>query len=160
MNVHLAVLGTTRQSGDELFRVKQPVGIKGAFQGVEKVELFARKLHAHLVDLLDTYAMLASYRATHLHAKFQNGGAELLGALHLVDLVGVEQNKRMQIPVACMKDIGATQAELVFHLFDGAKHPAQVAPRYRAIHTVVVRRYPPCRRKGILASRPEQQALV
>ncbi len=66
----------------------------------------------HQVALLDADAMLAGEHAADLDAKPQNVGAEFFGALEFVRIVRIEEDERMQIAVAGMKDIGDAQAVL------------------------------------------------
>src|SRR5690606_260151 len=112
-----------------------------------------------LIDLFDAHAVFAGDRTAHLDTEFENGGAELFGTLDLARRVGIEQNEGVQVAVARMEDVGATQAVLFFHVGDGAQHAGQVAARYRAVHAVVVGRDPAGGRKRVLAPRPEAQAL-
>ncbi len=134
---------------------------------VSKARLTARKasssalreLHAHRVDLLDADAMLAGDGAADLHAQLQDLGAEMLGAVEFAGLVGVEQDQRMQVAVAGMEHVGAAQAVLDLHVGDAQQHLRQVLARDGAVHAVVVGRDAAGGREGVLAARPELQAL-
>lgn len=85
----------------------------------------SRELHAHLIYFLHSHTVLSSHGSSHLHAQFEYGRAEFLGALHFVRFIRIEQDQRMQVAIARMEHVGATQAELVFHLLDGAQHQAR-----------------------------------
>ena len=45
----------------------------------------------------------------------------------------------MQIAVASVKNIGAAEPELTFHLLDAAQHPTDLPARNGAVHAVIVR---------------------
>src|SRR6516225_3708026 len=73
--VHLAVLGTAGARRDALVGIEESRRIEGAFDRVERVALFRRKLHAHRIDLLDADAMLARHRAAQFNTCFENVAA-------------------------------------------------------------------------------------
>src|SRR6185312_6990559 len=89
--------------------------------------------------------------------ELENLAAERLRPRDLIGHVGVEEYERMQIAVARMEDIGATQAILAFHLPDRLQHRRETLAWNGAVHAVVVRRERAHRGKGGLAPRPEAQ---
>lgn len=125
MYVHLAVFSAAGQRRYDLFGIEQARRIECPLDRQERVEFFARELHAHLIYFLHSHTVLSSHGSSHLHAQFEYGRAEFLGALHFVRFIRIEQDQRMQVAIARMEHVGATQAELVFHLLDGAQHLAR-----------------------------------
>ncbi len=127
--MHLSVLGAALQGGDDLARVEQAFGVEGALDGEHLLAFFGRKLHAHAAELFDAHAVLAGDGAAHLHAGLEDVGAKQLGAVQLIAVVGVKQDQRMQVAIAGMKDIAATQLVLLFHLGDGQQDVSQALAR-------------------------------
>ena len=82
--------------------------------------------------------MFSRHGSSNLHAQFEYGGAEFLGPFHFVRFIRIEQDQRVQVAIARMEDVGAAQAEVVFHLFDGAQHARQMTARDGAVHAVVI----------------------
>src|SRR5450830_1392385 len=65
----------------------------------------------------------------------------------------------MQIAVARVEHVGAAQPVLAFHPGDTEQDFRQLLAWNGAVHAVIVRRDAARRREGVLASRPEAQAL-
>ena len=103
--------------------------------------------------------MLAGDGAAHLDALLQHLARELLGAVQLVGVVGVEQDERMQVAVAGVEHVRAAQAVFALHGGDEGQHLAQALARNGAVHAVVVGRDAADRGKRRLAAGPETQAL-
>ena len=63
--------------------------------------------------------MLAREAPTLFHAEFQNFSAEILTFFQITLFVGIIEDQRMQIAVACVKDIGnfLGHTALTFHEF-------------------------------------------
>ena len=95
-----------------------------------------------------------------MDAGFQDVGAEALATAHLIVIVGVEEDQRVQVAVAGMKDVGAAQTVCRFHSGDGAQHLGQPVARNRRVHAHVVGTDASGRREGVLAPAPEAQALL
>lgn len=112
-----------------------------------------------MIYFLHSYAVLSRHGSSNLHAQFEYGGAEFLGPFHFVRFIRIEQDQRVQVAVARMEDVGAAQAEVVFHLFDGAQHARQMTARDGAVHAVVIGRHAPRGGERVLAAGPEFQAL-
>ena len=110
LDVHLPVLGAAHQRRDDLARIEQAGRIEGPLDGAHPLALGRRELHAHRRQLLDADAVLAGDGAAHGDAEVEDLGAEGLGAMQLVAVVGIEQDQRMQVAVAGMEDVGAAQA--------------------------------------------------
>src|SRR5687768_13149320 len=65
----------------------------------------------------------------------------------------------MQISIARVEDIHATQAVFSRERFDSGQYLRKVLARNRSVHTVIIRRNAPCRRERGLAPRPESEAF-
>src|SRR6185436_18851980 len=113
----------------------------------------------HLVELLDADTMLAGDRAADLDAALQDLGAKRFGASDGLRVAIVEQDERMKIAIAGVKDIGATQMILAFEHLNGPQHLAESLARDGAIHAIVRGRNTACGRERILATGPETQSL-
>src|SRR6478672_957670 len=98
-NVHAAQFGAAVQLWEHLVGVEQALLVEGAFDALLRVQVDFREHHRHQIALLDADAVLAGQDAADLDAKFQDVGAELLGALELALLVGVVEDERMQVAV-------------------------------------------------------------
>ena len=101
---HAAVLGAARERRHRLAGFSSRAG-RRALHRVEQLELGPAELHAHLVDFLHPDAVLAGDGAAHLDTFFQHLGGELLGAMQLVGIVGVEQDQRKQVAVAGVEHV-------------------------------------------------------
>jgi hypothetical protein len=110
MHMHAAVFGAAMQAGHRLAGIEQAALVEGCLDAVEGLQFRRFVLHAHLVDLLDTDAVLAGDRAAERHRQFQDFGAEGFGPLPFAGLGGVVHDQRMQVAVAGVEDIGAAQA--------------------------------------------------
>ena len=109
MHMHAPVFCAAMQGGNHLARVKQARGIKGQFYFAEMLQLGLLELCAHLVDFLDTDAVLTCNRATHFHTQLQYLATQFFGTMKLAWLACIVQNQRMQISIASMKHVGHTQ---------------------------------------------------
>jgi len=67
------------------------------------------ELHTHLIDFLESNAMLTGNRAADPNAQLQNLSAQCLGAFKLARFSGIVQNERVQIAVAGMKHVSHPQ---------------------------------------------------
>ena len=79
---------------------------------------FGGELHAHAAEFLDAHAVLARHRAAHRHAGFQNVGAKQFGPVQLLRVIRIEQDQRMQVAIARMKNVAAAQAVLALHFLN------------------------------------------
>ena len=68
-------------------------------------EFVLAKLHTHLINFLQTHAMLAGNGAPNAYTQLQDLGAQCFGTLKLARLSGVVEKEGMQITVAGMKYI-------------------------------------------------------
>src|SRR3546814_14450854 len=96
----------------------------------------------HQVALLDADAVLAGQDAADLDAEAQDVGAEGFGLVQFARPVGVAEDQRVQIAVACMEDVGDAQSVLFGKLRDAFMHLRQPPPRARPAQSVVARRAP------------------
>ena len=114
MHVHAAVLGTTREGRNGLTRIQQALGIEGMLDREKTKTLGHRKLHTHGVNFFNAYPMLPGNGAPVVDADFKNLSPEPFSRLKLTGLGCIKQNERVQVAVARMKDIEATQAVFFF----------------------------------------------
>src|SRR6185312_7147722 len=84
--------------------IEQTAVIERALHGMEGFELCAAELHAHLIDLLDAHAVLSGDAAALPDTELEDLAAEGFRAGYLVRHVGVEENERVQVAVARVKD--------------------------------------------------------
>src|SRR5678815_2206937 len=103
--------------------------------------------------------MLAGNGASHLDAALEDFCAKSFGASNRLRVAIVEQDQRMKVAVAGVKNIGTTQRVLAFERLNGPKHFAESLARNGPIHAVVRGRGPSGCGKGVLATGPETQAL-
>src|SRR5687767_12631207 len=68
MHMPAPELGAAREQRHGLARIEQALGIEGALDGVESLQLGGAELHAHLVDFLHAHAVLPGDGAAHLDA--------------------------------------------------------------------------------------------
>jgi hypothetical protein len=101
-----AFIGAAVEGRKHLSRIKQTLGVEGAFQPLLLVQIDLGKHLAHAVALLDADAMLARKHAAEIDAAAQDVGAERLRLLDLARLVGVMEDQPVQIAVAGMEDVG------------------------------------------------------
>ena len=85
---------------------------------------------------------------------------ERLGAFERAGFAAVEKNERMQIAVAGVKDIRATQPSFARHLADAAQRFAEPAARHDAVLHDEIRRQAADRAEGALAAFPNRDALL
>ena len=133
--------------------------VKRVLDGVEDRQLRGSELDAHLVDFFDADTVLAGDGAAVGDAQFEDFAAERLGAGKFARLVGIEQDQRMQVTVAGMKDVGAAQAVLLGQPLDAFEHRCQPLFGNRAVHAVVIRRNAAHGGKSRLAPGPEFESF-
>ena len=103
--------------------------------------------------------MLACDGAAHGHTGFQNFGAKQFTAVHLIGVVGIKQNKRVQVAIARVKYIGAAQLVFLFHLGNGQQNVGQSLARNGGVHAHVVGADAARCRERIFTATPKTQAL-
>ena len=77
--------------------------------------------------------MFTCYRATHFNAHAKNPTGHCFGTFERTVFATIEQNERMQIPIARVEHICATQASLARHLTNPTQCFAQSAARYDTV---------------------------
>ena len=97
--------GTAVQRGNHFARVQRAGRIERRLHAEHQRAFGLAELHAHRVELLDTDAVFAGDGAAERDAELENVGAEGLGAVQLIGIVGVEQDQRMEIAVTGMEDV-------------------------------------------------------
>ena len=141
-----------------LARIGDAVGVEGAPQPGEHLEVALREHLRHRARLVDADAVLARERA----ARIEAGGEDCLGELArplALSRSSVVQHQRMQVAVARVEDVADAEAVLPLELRDPPQHPGQLRPRHDAVLDVVVGRDPPHRGERGLAALPEQPSL-
>src|SRR5581483_3509558 len=118
VHMHFSVLGTTRESWNGLAGIEQSGRIESRLHGEECGALAVGELHAHGVYFFDPNAMLARDRATEPHAKLEDLGTEAIRAVPLARSIGIEQDQRVQVAIAGVKDIHAPQRVAFLHALD------------------------------------------
>src|SRR5262245_38354935 len=136
VHVHPTELGTTRERGYGLSGVQQLRGIEHFLDGVNHRELVRVELRTHLLQLLDTDAMLTRDGAANGYTKAQDFAAETLCLLELLGHVGVVQDERVQIAVSGMKDVGNTQTVAGREARDVLQYSVQAGAWNRAVPAV------------------------
>src|SRR5258708_9485042 len=111
-HVRTAPLGAALERRHRLAGVEDAVRIERALHVMERGELGRAELHAHLAQLLDAHAVLAGDRAAHFHAALEDAPAQLLGALDLSRPVGVVEDARVDVAVACVEHVAHREAVL------------------------------------------------
>src|SRR5450759_1734395 len=159
VHMHAAELGAARECGHRLAGIEQRVLVECGFHAPEGCEFRGAELEAHIVDLLDADTVLAGDGTADLDRKLEDLATERFRAFEFAWRVGVVEDHRVQIAVAGMKHVGATQPVLFFHFGDAAQHLADALARNRAVHAVIVGRDASDRGKRGLASGPESEPV-
>jgi hypothetical protein len=84
--------------------VSSSFAVEGALRCPHLLQLRRRELHAHRRQLFHAHAV-AGHRAAQRDAFLQDLGAEELGAMQLVGVVGVEQDERRRLPSPAWKTL-------------------------------------------------------
>ena len=100
MDVDAPEFGTAVERGKDLARVEQAAVVESAFEPLLLGEIGLGEHRRHQVALLHPDAMLAREHAPHFHAELEDLGAECLRSFQFARLVGVVENKRMEIAIA------------------------------------------------------------
>src|SRR5438046_414347 len=99
--------------------------------------------------------MLAGQHSTDCDAELENIGTKGLGALDLAGLVGVIENKWMEIAVAGMEDVRNREPVLLRQRSHLREDLREAGARDRAVHAVIVGRDSPDSGKGSFAPGPK-----
>ena len=108
--------GAPVQCRKDLARIQQAIRIEGAFEALLLLEVILVEHRTHKVTLLNSNAVLARQNAADLDAKLEDFAPELFCLLQFTGVVGIIEDQRMQISIACMKDVGDTEAVMLGHL--------------------------------------------
>jgi len=111
-----AEFGAPVQCRKDLARIQQAIWIEGAFEALLLLEVIIVEHRTHKVTLLNSNAVLARQNAPDLDAKLEDFAPELFCFLQFTGVVGIIEDQRMQISIACMKDVGDTEAVMLGHL--------------------------------------------
>src|SRR5262245_14873076 len=101
-----AELGATVQLREHFSGVEQALGVECALHALLLIEIDLREHRRHEVALLDADAVLAGENAADLDAQLEDLSAEFLRLLQFARNIRVIENKRMQVAVAGMENIG------------------------------------------------------
>ena len=143
----------------DLAGVGETVGIEGAAEALERVEVRLAEHVRHVALLVDADSVLAGDRPALVDACAHDQPRELLRPLGLPGHAAVVADERMQVSVARVKHVGHSQPVLGRQLLDPAQHLGQPGARDHAVLHVVVRRDAPHGGEGGLARAPDQVAL-
>jgi hypothetical protein len=108
MNMHAAKFGAATQLWEYLARIEQMFGIKSTFDPHLLIEIDLVEHDRHQITLLDANAVLTGQHTANLDAKPQNVGTEIFGRLQFTRNIRIIKDERMEIAIACVKDIGDT----------------------------------------------------
>jgi len=111
-----AEFGAPVQCRKDLARIQQAIWIEGAFEALLLLEVIIVEHRTHKVTLLNSNAVLARQNAADLDAKLKDFTPELFCFFQFTGVVGIIEDQRMQISIACMKDVGDTEAVMLGHL--------------------------------------------
>ena len=100
-----AKFGAPVQCRKDLARIQQAIRIEGAFEALLLLEVILVEHRTHKVTLLNSNAVLARQNAADLDAKLEDFAPELFCLLQFTGVVGIIEDQRMQISIACMKRI-------------------------------------------------------
>src|SRR5690348_17738829 len=109
LDVHVSLFDAGGQSGKDLSRIEQTIGVESAFQTLLLRKISFAEHGRHQFALFQTHAMFAGQDAAHFDAESEDGGAKRFGALKLVALHHVEDDERVKVAVAGMKDRKSTR---------------------------------------------------
>src|SRR5207237_2396336 len=102
MDMNPAELGAAMQLWKDLARVEQAVRIESAFEALLMGEIAFVEHCPHKVALFDADPVLTGQHSTDFDTELEDIGTKGLGTLDLAGLVGVVEDKRMEIAVAGM----------------------------------------------------------
>ena len=108
--MHLAKFGASVKGGENLSRIEPVLWIKGAFDTLLLFQIGLAEHGVHQITLFNTNPVFASQHAADRHTELENICPKSLCFFHVSVFVGIIKNKRVQIAVPGMKDIGAAQA--------------------------------------------------
>src|SRR5207237_5911155 len=110
-------------------------------------------------DLLHADAVLAGYAAAAADTLFQDLVASLEHALHLFLVAFVEEQDRVNVAIAGVKNVAHAQLILLADPLDLAEDVRQFRARHDAVLCAVARRQPADGAERLLAALPEQVSL-
>jgi hypothetical protein len=155
MDMNPAELGTAMQLWKDLARVEQAIRIESAFEALLVRQVALVEHCSHEVALFDADPVLTGQYSTNFDAELEDIGTKGLGTLDLAGIVGVIENKRMEVPVAGMEDVRDREPVLLRKCPHPREDLGEAGARDRAVHAVIVGRDPPDSGKGSFAPGPK-----
>src|ERR1051325_4722099 len=146
-------------AGEHLAGIGDARWIEGQVQAMHAIDLFGTEHDREIVAFLDADAVLSGDGPAHLDAHLQNAARESLGPFECALLTAIEKDEWMEVSIAGMEYIGATDVCFPGHFVDAPQCLAKFAPRDYAILDDEVGREPADSAKGALAAFPNGQAF-
>ena len=120
-------------------RVEDTSRIPRRLKREELSQIVLRELHTHLIELLDPHAVFARYRTTNTYAQLKYPATHLFRGFQITRIVGIKQNKWMQVTVSCMKYVCHSQSVFARELGYLSQHARKFSSWDSTVHAVVVR---------------------
>ena len=155
MDVKTAEFGAAMQLWEDLTRVQQAIRIESAFEALLVRQVALVEHRSHKVALFDADPVLAGKHSTDFDAELEDIGTKGLGTLDLAGLVGVVEDKRMEIAVAGMEDVRDREPVLLRQRPHPREDLREAGARDRSVHAVIVGRDPADSGKGGFAPGPK-----
>ena len=138
MDMNTAELGAAMQLWKDLARVEQAIRIESAFEALLVRQVALVEHRSHKVALFDADPVLTGQHATDLDAELEDIGTKGLGTLDLAGLVGVIENKWMEVAVAGMEDVRDREPVLLRQCPHPGEDLRESGAWDRAVHAVIV----------------------
>src|SRR5664279_1604722 len=152
-------MGHLLGDGEDLPGIGQVLGIEGPLHPELALDVRLRQHEAHGIHLLEAYAVLAADGPAQLDAKGEDFHACLHDPLLLLGIPPVEEDQRVQVPVARVEDVGNLQVVLLAHLRHLPQHGGQGGPRHRPVTDQVAGREARHGPEGAAPPGPQQGPL-
>ena len=142
-------------AGSILDGLQRPSGLNVVRRRDHRGQVFGREELGHELHLLDADAVLAGDAAAEVDALVEDLVARQQDALHLLGVALVEQQDRVDVAVAGVKDVGDAQVVPLADVGDEPQDVRQLGARHDAVLRAVARAEPADRAEGLLAALPE-----
>ncbi len=145
--------------GEHLLGAASAIGIERFADIVHHGQIVFREELTHEVDLLDSNAVLSGNAPAEFNALRENFITSEHHAADLVLVAFVEEQNRMDIPVARMEHIDNTDTMSVSAFGDGGEDLREFRPRYHAVLGAITGAETTDRPERLLAAFPKQLAF-
>ena len=159
MHVQFAQFRAAVQDREYLARIQLALRVKDALDALLLLQVLFIEHRGHELFFLKADTVFTGQDATDFHAQAQDIRTELFGFFQFLRVVRIKQDQRVQVAVAGMKHVCHLQSVLVRHFPDPGQYVGEFPARDGAVHTVVIRRNIPQRRKGRFSSGPDAHAF-